>query len=240
MIYAEFANIYDSLMYDFDYNIVSSFIEDILKIENKKVKHVLELGCGTGNLTELICDKYSVDAIDLSEDMLSVAEQKLRNKNVRLFKQDMKNLDIEDKYDLVLSICDSINYLLDEKDVKNLFVKVFMQLNENGLFIFDLNTKNKFENMDNTYVDEVDGVFCVLENFFDAKTDINLYSVNFFENRGELYERFYEEHEERAYSIEFICNALKDAGFKKIKMYDEYKFDENVEESDRIVYVVEK
>lgn len=235
--YTSFASVYDSLMWDFEYDKVYKFIDSIVKEKNIGGNKCLELCCGTGNLTQYLVEDYIVDAIDLSEDMLSMAYQKLSDKNVKFYKQDMNNLMFDDKFDLVVSSCDSINYLLEEKNIENLFKWVYEHLYENGLFVFDMNSIYKFINMKETYVDESEDVFYIWENFYDEENNLNTYSVNFFKNIGDLYERFYEEHIQRAYSIDYLINTLKDIGFK-VQVFDDYSREINLTESSRLTFVV--
>lgn len=242
MIYADFAYIYDSLMYDFDYNKVFNFINGIYSKYNINTETILELACGTGTLTNMCSDHYKVDAFDISPEMLSIAQNKIYNmKNVRFFNQDMRNFNMHKKYDSCLCVCDSLNYLTKSDDFVDALKNVFEHLDSNGVFIFDLNTIYKFENMENNYVDEVDEIFYVWENYFDKKNLLNTYGVNFFiEKDNGLYERFYEEHIERAYSIDFVSDCLAKIGFKDINIYDDYTVNLCNKETSRAVFVARR
>lgn len=238
MIYGNFADLYDTLMVDFDYDKVYNFILNQFEKSNREVNKILELGCGTGILTEKLEKNYEVIGLDSSIDMLSIAEQKLRNSKAKLIKADMRDFDFNTSFNAVISTCDSINYILEEKEILNLFKRVFTHLDDDGLFIFDLNTNNKFLNMEETYVDEIKDIFYVLENFYDQEKEINTYSVNFFVNKdGCNYNRFYEEHIERAYEKSFIVDTLRKVGFKKIDVFNEYEYNKDIEEADRLVYI---
>ncbi|MGO1581338.1 MAG: class I SAM-dependent DNA methyltransferase [Peptoniphilaceae bacterium] len=238
MIYGNFADLYDTLMVDFDYDKVYNFILNQFEKSNKEVNKILELGCGTGILTEKLEKNYEVIGLDSSIDMLSIAEQKLRNSKAKLIKADMRDFDFNTSFNAVISTCDSINYILEEKEILNLFKRIFTHLDDDGLFIFDLNTNNKFLNMEEAYVDEIKDIFYVLENFYDQEKEINTYSVNFFVNKdGYNYNRFYEEHIERAYEKSFIVDTLRKVGFKKIDVFNEYEYNKDIEEADRLVYI---
>lgn len=240
MMYGDFAKIYDSLMYDFDYNLV---FETINKKLNKDTLNVLELACGTGSLTEKLALKYNVDALDLSEDMLSIAQNKTNNfKNVRLFKQDMRYFNMSKKYDSCFCICDSLNYILEKNDIDNIFKNVYNHLEENGEFIFDLNTERKFLDMEEVYVEEVDNVFYVWENYYDYEEKLNTYGVNFFieEDEEDIYKRVYEEHVERAYDLNFIRGSLEKAGFKNIEVYDDYDLAKVSDFTHRLVFMARR
>ncbi|WP_455257130.1 class I SAM-dependent DNA methyltransferase [Peptoniphilus asaccharolyticus] len=234
--YRDFAAVYDELMWDFDYEKVYKFIKSTVEKNSKEFKKCLELGCGTGNLTEFIVKDFQVDAIDLSDEMLAVAANKLMNKNVHFYKQNMQNLMFEGNYDLVVSSCDSINYILEREELEKLFKWVYDHLNGGGMFIFDMNSIYKFETMKETYVDESDGVFYIWENFYDEEERLNTYSVNFFKEEGELYERFYEEHVQRAYGTDYLIDMLKKIGYK-VKVFDDYTEEDDLSESSRLTFV---
>ncbi|MBL7574894.1 Methyltransferase domain-containing protein [Peptoniphilus asaccharolyticus DSM 20463] len=234
--YRDFAAVYDELMWDFDYEKVYKFIKSTVEKNSKEFKKCLELGCGTGNLTEFIVEDFQVDAIDLSDEMLAVAANKIMNKNVHFYKQNMQNLMFEGNYDLVVSSCDSINYILEREELEKLFKWVYDHLNDGGMFIFDINSIYKFETMKETYVDESDGVFYIWENFYDEEERLNTYSVNFFKEEGELYERFYEEHVQRAYGTDYLIDMLKKIGYK-VKVFDDYTEEDDLSESSRLTFV---
>lgn len=236
MIYNEFAQVYDKLMYDFPYKENSEFLFNILG--DRKIK-VLEMAAGTGNFTKILGEKYHLHAFDISENMLSIAQNKV--KNVFFFKADMVNFKALDKYDAILCLCDSYNYLLKEEDLFSSFKCVYQALEDNGIFIFDMNTKEKFLKMDRAYVDDIDDIFYSWENYFDENKSINHYCVNFFvEEKEDLYRRFYEEHLERAYPSPKVKSLLEQVGFKSIEIYKDYKNSKQIEKADRLVYVVKK
>lgn len=241
MIYGDFAQIYDKLMYDFDYDLVYKTINNIYKDKSLDINNILELACGTGTLTKKLSNQYNIDALDISEDMLAIAQNKIGlNKNVKLFRQDMKSLNMGKKYDSVLCICDSLNYILEEKDIKEIFKKVYNHLEEDGIFIFDLNMEKKFLDMEEIYIDETEDVFYVWENYFDKDTKTNTYGVNFFiskDDENKKYERVYEEHVEKAYNIDFIKESLEEAGFKSIEFFDDYDLFKYSKETYRIVVI---
>lgn len=236
MIYKKFAEVYDELMYDFPYEKISNFINERLE---GKTHTLLEIACGTGNFTKIFAKKYEVNAFDISEEMLAIAQNKV--KNVFFFKQDMKKFKTPKTYDAILSLCDSYNYILKEEELFLSFECVKRALNPGGIFIFDLNTKEKFESMENIYLDENEDVFYTWENYFDRGKEINHYCVNFFIKEGkDTYKRFYEEHLERAYRSDEIIKLLKEAGFNRIEVYKDYENINEIEGAKRLVFVAYK
>lgn len=228
-------------MYDLDYEKIYKFIKELLGKKSLEAELVLEMACGTGGLTEKITRDYKVHAFDLSDDMLSVCENKIRSKNLKLFKQNMAGFSAPASYDAIFSVGDSLNYVTDVKDFEAAIKSSYNHLKEGGIFIFDLNTEYKFKNIPPVTVDEVEDVLYIWENIYDEKEKLNTYGVNFFRNiKDNAYKRFYEEHLERAYDLSFVKNLLEKIGFKDIKVYDDYEFKEVSEETSRYTFIARR
>ena len=174
--------------------------------------------------------------------MLSVAYNKLSKfNNVSLLKQNMVNFHIGKKFDSIISICDSINYIINKEDLLNTFKKAREHLNDDGILIFDINSYSKLKNIigENTFIEDTEDVFYTWENYFDEENSICKFFLTFFvKNKNGSYRRFDEEHIERAYHIEEIVDLLKKAKFSHIYYYDAFTFDEPKKESERINFVV--
>lgn len=240
-MYGDFAYFYDKLMYDLDYEKIYKFIKELLGKKSLEPKLILEMACGTGGLTEKLARDYKLHAFDLSDDMLSVCQNKIRSRNLRLFKQNMAGFSAPSTYDAIISVGDSLNYLTDVRDFEAAIKSAYAYLKEDGIFIFDLNTEYKFKNIPPVTVDEVDDVLYIWENIYDEEEKLNTYGVNFFRNiRDNDYRRFYEEHLERAYDLSFVKNLLGKIGFKEIEVYDDYDFKEAGDETSRYTLVARK
>lgn len=240
--YGQFANIYDKLMDDFDYSNWAEYIIEILKRNEVKTNKILELACGTGNLTEeLLKRNYKVDAFDLSNDMLIQAQQKLSKfKNLRLFQMDMTNFKLSSTYDVVISICDSLNYILKAEDLEKVFSNVYNHLNPGGIFIFDINSEYKIQTVlgNNIFIEDRDDVFYTWDNAFDPTSKIGEYHLTFFTSTdGAKYDRFDEVHKQRAYSVEEIHSTLERVGFKNIVYTNAFGFEKIGETEERINFV---
>ena len=243
--YGDFAELYDQLMYDIDYEKWFYYIEDIFKKYNKSPGKILEMACGTGNLTKHFCDSnYNVTCFDLSEEMLTVAYDKLgAYRNVKILKQDMTNLTLGDnKFDAVIAACDSINYITEDRDLLKVFKNVYDHLEDEGLFIFDINSYYKLKNIigENIFIEDTEDIFYVWDNDFIEETDICNFYLTFFVKENDHYNRFDEMHSERAYKNEEVLNKLKLSGFKDIEMYGDFKFNEVKDDSERIFFVAVK
>lgn len=228
-------------MYDLDYEKIYKFIREVLGKKSLEPELILEMACGTGGLTEKLARDYKIHAFDLSDDMLSVCQNKIRSKNLKLFKQNMVGFSAPASYDAIFSVGDSLNYLTDEKDFEAAIKSSYDHLKDGGIFIFDLNTEYKFKNIPPVTVDEVEDVLYLWENIYDKEEKLNTYGVNFFRNiKDNDYKRFYEEHLERAYDLPFVKNLLEKTGFKDIEVYDDYEFKEVRDETSRYTFIIRR
>ena len=243
--YGEFADLYDQLMYDIDYEKWFLYIEEIFKKNNKKPERILEMACGTGSLTKYFCESdYKVTCFDLSEEMLTVAYDKLSAyRNVKLLKQDMTELTLGDnKFEAIIAACDSINYITEDEDLLKVFKNAYDHLEDEGIFIFDINSYYKLKNIigENIFVEDTEDIFYVWDNEFIEETDICNFYLTFFVREDDHYNRFDEMHSERAYENKDVRDKLNLAGFKDVKMYDNFTFNRIKDDSERIFFVAIK
>lgn len=242
--YKEFAKIYDKLIYgDVDYKRWADCIIKICDEYSINKNSYLDLACGTGNMTKEIGKYFKhIWAVDLSYDMLTEAEDKLRNNKLKakFVCQDISNLNLKSKFDLVTCILDSTNYILDIEKLKNYFISVYEHLNDKGIFIFDINSYYKLTETlgNNIYNYDNEDVVYIWENVLE--NDIVDMYLTFFIKEGEMYRRFDEEHRERAYTDEFISDLLAKIGFTILKKLNNYESEKIEEDAERIVYVLMK
>ncbi|NLW52243.1 MAG: class I SAM-dependent methyltransferase [Tissierellia bacterium] len=242
-MYSRFSELYDLLTFDIDYQKYASNILGFIEKENISKPNMLEIGCGTGNLTqELAKEGYSILAFDNSMDMLNVAFPKLIDlENVNVVMQDMyKFAYLNYEFDVIISLLDVINYILDPDKIEKLFKNIYSGLREGGLFIFDINSEDKLLNVlgNNTYIYERENVFYTWENTLDD--DLVYFDLNFFVKEDGLYERFKETQVERYYSIEFIKSLLEKVGFVQIEFIDEDTAMPVNEKTQRILFKAKK
>lgn len=248
MQYSNFAYIYDQLMSDINYSEIVDYIEEILKKNNINTnsKLALDLACGTGNITnELASRGYDMIGIDISDDMLNVAEEKsvkLGNKVLYLC-QDMKEFELYGTVDFVTCMFDSLNYILYYSDIKKIFKLVSNYLNPGGAFVFDMNTIHKLSSVlgENTFSYSNDDITYIWENEYDMRKRIcDFYLTFFVKHENEMYEKFEEHHQEKGYTIEAIEEALGCADLSLAAEYHKYTFEHGDRKSDRITYVAIK
>ena len=244
MAYGEFAKIYDDLINeDINYDNMVSRIIEICNEHNIECKDYLDVACGTGNVTVRLAKHFKdIYAVDLSEDMLREAFNKLKENRIKgkIICQDMTGMQLNRKFDLITSVLDSTNYITDEDDLEKYFSSVKEHLKDYGIFIFDVNSYYKLSEIlgNNIYTYSEEDVFYTWENVFED--DMVSMFLTFFVKQGELYERFEEEHFERAYKEEELESALSNCGLKVINKFDGYSNNKVQANSERIVYVVKK
>ena len=144
------------------------------------------------------------------------------------------------EFDLITSVLDSTNYITDLNDLQNYFNGVYTHLKSNGLFIFDVNSYYKLSEIlgNNIYTYSEEEVFYTWENVFED----NLLSMflTFFVKKGDLYERFEEEHLERAYTEKELEKELEKANLEVLAKFDGYTENDVQANTERIVYVIKK
>ncbi len=176
--------------------------------------------------------------------MLAKAKEKSTKENILYLQQDMREFELYGTVDCILSICDSINYILEEEELLQVFKLVNNYLEPKGLFIFDINTTYKFKNIlaSNSFSETTEDSAYTLENYFDEDESINEFYTNFFikDESTNLYHRFEEIHYEKAYEIEKIKELLEKAGLKFLAVYDEITFNEPKENSERVFFVAQE
>ena len=244
MAYGEFAKIYDELINeDINYDEMVEKIVEICQCNNISFNSYLDVACGTGNVTIRLAEKFKdIYAVDLSEDMLREAFDKFKSKRIRgkVICQDMTELCLNKKFDLITSVLDSTNYIIEEDGIQRYFNAVYEHLNDDGIFIFDINSYYKLSEIlgNNIYTYSEEEVFYTWENTFED--DLLSMFLTFFVKKGDLYDRFEEEHLERAYKEEEIESYLKNANLDIISKFDGYTNTDVQANSERIVYVVKK
>ncbi|EHJ00194.1 Methyltransferase type 12 [Clostridium sp. DL-VIII] len=245
MAYKEFANIYDELIYeDINYDKVAEKVIKLCNENNINFEDYLDLACGTGNVAVRVAKYFkNIYAVDLSDDMLNIAFDKFKKNKVKakVIRQDMSELNLNRKFNLITSVLDSTNYITEDEDLFDYFSSVYEHLKDDGLFIFDINSYYKLSTVlgNNIYTYSSEEIFYTWENSFEDDV-LNMFLTFFVKSENDLYEKFEEEHFERAYTEEYIEEALKKCKFNIINKFEGYS-DENVKEnSERILYVVTK
>ena len=239
--YQDFASVYDVFMDETPYEEWMKFLiglieyygvsrpslslpeEDNLTAEKNLV---VDLGCGTGTLTEMLEEKgYDMIGVDCSPEMLRIAMDKRdRAGHETLYlNQDMRELELYSTVGTIISICDSVNYILEEEELVETFKLVNNYLFPGGIFIFDFNTVYKYETVigDRTIAEDREDCSFIWDNFYDEEEKINEYDLTIFvREEGELFRRFQETHLQRGYQLAEMIQMIQESGLSFIKAID--------------------
>lgn len=223
--YSEFAYAYDALTFNVPYDEIAKYYTDIIR-NLTDGKRLLDMGCGTGNLTVRLSEAgFDVIGQDASEDMLAFAAQK--SSDVFWICQSMTETEIGEPVDIIVSTLDSVNHLESAEDIARCFRCAAGSLCSGGIFVFDVNTVYKHREIlgDNTFVYDVDGVYCVWQNeYFQESSRVGISLDLFFEEEDGVYTRGYEEFSEIALTNNDYLDLLQEAGFEVV-MVREYLTD---------------
>lgn len=228
--YGAISRVYDKFnREEIDYSAWADFIERCFeRFLSAKPELVLDLACGTGTMTrELAHRGYDMIGVDGSADMLSEAYSNSNGESILYLNQDMRSFELYGTVGAVTCCLDSLNYLIGDGDLDVTFATVHNYLDPDGVFIFDMNTPYKFENVysDNAYILEDEGVYCGWQNFYDKKTKICDFYLSLFEEQGNgAYIRSDEHQRERCYDMVEIENSLKQNGFELCGVFSDYEF----------------
>ena len=220
--YTVLAGCYDRLTADVNYERWADYVERHFRRSKRPVRAVVELGCGTGSLTRLLAERgYAMTAVDLSPDMLAVADQKCAGLGVLLLCQDMSRLALLEQTDAVISCLDSVNYVTRPAALRRTFGRVYRALAPGGLFLFDVKTPAALEGADGqTCLDEDDDLFCVWRGEYYPRRRVCGYGLDLFVREADgSWSRGGEYHEEYAYTMEELEGFLREAGFSHIRIY---------------------
>lgn len=243
MGYAAFAEFYDSLTENIDYEGIAEYYNRLNEKFGGIKGILLDLACGTGSLSVLFSKMgYDVIGTDISQEMLSIAVSK-EHDGIEYLCQSMTELDMFGTIDGTVCSLDSINHLDSIDDVRKTFEKVSLFSNKGALFMFDVNTIYKHENIlaDNTFVYDTDSVYCVWQNEYagEGRTDIYLDFFSEDEKSG-LYERYSDDFSETAYPAEVLKKLLIEAGFEVCACYEYLTENKPTETSEKLTFVARK
>ena len=245
-IYNSLAFIYDDLMKDISYEDWADFIDEVIQTHNEEAVSLLELGGGTGSfalsLEEL--DYYDITCTDMSEQMLAVAKEKSDySKSSVVFKQvNFTDIKLEETYDAVVMLFDSMNYCQSLDEVVNVLKQVRSVMSEDGVFVFDFTTPVNSKNAEETLDEEgVSGKFRFKrENRYLPFENIhfNEFIIEELDDEGEVKTKLIEVHKQRIYTLAEMKECIAKAGFEFIAAYEGFDLIDATEHSDRITMVV--
>lgn len=244
--YGDFAYYYDLLTENVDYESRRDYIYNLLADNGVGKGILLDLACGTGTLSLLLAEKgYEVIGVDASEDMLSVAQEKKTESDadVLFLCQKMEELDLFGTINAAVCTLDSINHVTDEATVKEIFRRVSLFMEDKSIFIFDVNTPHKHREIlgNNTFVYDMDEVYCVWQNETDENM-LTTVSLDIFEKDEETdaYYKYSEQFQEKGYELSFLKELLKENKFEIVGIYEEMTTEAVKADTQRAVFVARK
>lgn len=249
--YTDFASVYDTFMSDIPYGEWHEYLHGFLKEYGITDGTILDLGCGTGTMTELMAEQgYDMIGLDSSADMLAIAaEKKLHSGHDILYlMQDMRELELYSTVAAVYSVCDSLNYITEPEELRRVFELVEEYLDSKGVFIFDFKTDYLYREVigNQTIAENRDKCSFIWENYYYEEERINEYELSIFikdselSGEPEIFRRYRETHFQRGYTLKEIKSLIQSAGLHLLAAYDAFSREAPTINSERIYIIAGK
>ena len=242
--YTSFAAVYDTFMDNIPYEEWEKYLKSLFYEYGVREGLVLELGCGTGNMTEILAQSgYDMIGVDNAEEMLEIAIEKRMKSGLDILylQQDMREFELYGTVKAIVSVCDSVNYILEEEELEEVFRLVNNYLDPGGVFIFDFNTVYKYREIlgDQTIAENREECSFIWDNYYYEEERINEYELSLFIREGdsELYRKYQETHFQKAYDLETMKRLITQSGLEYITAYDAFTKEAPTRVSERI-YVI--
>lgn len=231
-MYNQLATIYDSLVKDDQ--ATQDWVAFVLR--HADANSYLEVACGSGEITIALANKGKhIDASDISEQMLEKAKEKTSSNFIHFSHQDLRNLNTEKKYDVVLCLCDSLNYVLEDKEIQGFFQTSYDSLEVKGTLIFDVHSIDRIEEFKDEFLEEghLDGYD--YEWSIESHGDMIYQNFLFFDEEGKT---THEQHVQRVYDPTVLEQWLVNVGFT-IDVYTDFT-QEGIQAGEKYFFVCKK
>ena len=241
--YTSFARVYDTFMDNIPYEEWAEYLTGLLKEYGIEDGLVLDLGCGTGTMTEILASKgFDMIGADYSEEMLEIAMEKRAKSghDILYLLQDMREFELYGTVGAVVSVCDSVNYITEEDELEEVFRLVNNYLDPKGVFIFDFKTLYNYQTVlgDRTIAEKREECSFIWDNYYYEDEKINEYELTLFiQEEEDVYRKFEEIHYQRAYTLEDMIRLVKASGLEFVTAYDAFTKNAPHEKSERI-YII--
>ena len=242
--YTSFAEVYDTFMDNVPYEEWTEYLAELLQEYDIEDGLVLDLGCGTGSLTEILATKgYDMIGADGSAEMLEIAMEKKAQSghDILYLLQDMREFELYGTVRAVVSVCDCVNYITDEKELEQVFRLVNNYLDPEGIFIFDFNTEYKYKEIlgEQTIAEDREDCSFIWDNYYYEDESMNEYELTLFikEQDSNLYRKYQEMHYQKAYTLDAMRELVEWSGLEFVTAYDAYTRKAPTETSERICVV---
>ena len=242
--YTSFAEVYDTFMDNVPYEEWAEYLAELLQEYDIEDGLVLDLGCGTGSLTEILATKgYDMIGADGSAEMLEIAMEKKAQSghDILYLLQDMREFELYGTVRAVVSVCDCVNYITDEKELEQVFRLVNNYLDPEGIFIFDFNTEYKYTEIlgEQTIAEDREDCSFIWDNYYYEDESMNEYELTLFikEQDSNLYRKYQEMHYQKAYTLDAMRELVEWSGLEFVTAYDAYTRKAPTETSERVCVV---
>lgn len=250
--YGSFAAVYDTFMDNIPYGKWGAYLHGLLTEYGIEDGLVLDLGCGTGSMTEALASLgYDMIGVDSSGDMLEIAlgKKEKSGHDILYLQQDMREFELYGTVRAVVSICDSLNYITEPEELGQVFHWVNNYLDMDGVFIFDFNTEYKYREIlgDRTIAENREDCSFIWDNYYYEEERINEYELSLFLkdekfscDGGEIYRKYQETHFQRGYNLAEMKELVQSAGMRFFVAYDAFTRKEPSDTSERIYVIAGK
>jgi len=218
-MYKNFSKVYDIMMEYADYDGWENIIEEKIERYGDSPKSILDLGCGTGEVLLRLLPNYEMTGVDLSKEMVEIARRKVDQ--VSFYIQDMRHLKLEKKHDVVISLFDTVNHLISLEGLKETFSSVWENLNEDGIYIFDIVTRDLIEEMfpGGNFIDDRGDIVIIWEHEEDIDEGIDYIDTTFFvKQKNGMFKKITEEYVKKIFTVDEVMNIAKEIGFKVVEV----------------------
>ena len=242
--YTILAQIYDELMAVVDYDRWVSYLQDLMDHYTYYPRSILDLACGTGNMAHRLAGLgFKVWGVDLSPDMIQQAESKKEDpQNPHFIQGDMRSFSLPEPVDMVISLYDSVNYLLEPADVEQMAVRVRKVLRPGGLFIFDFNTRLRIRKISSgVHLFEGSNYSCFWEDRVDPDRDRWQVELTLFlRDVDNNFRRYKERHVEQGYGKKEMVELMEKAGLIVEDVFRAYSIAAGKEDDERLFLISRK
>lgn len=243
--YTSFAEVYDIFMDNVPYEEWADYISELLKQYGITEGLVLDLGCGTGSITECLAARgYDMIGVDNSAEMLEIAAGKKERSghDILYLNQDMREFELYGTVRAIVSVCDSVNYIAAEKELEQVFRLANNYLDPGGIFLFDFNTEYKYREVlgVQTIAEDREDCSFIWDNYYYEDERMNEYELTLFIRDAEhedLYRKYQEMHYQKAYTLYMVKELVEWSGLEFAAAYDAFTWNPPSEESERICVV---
>jgi len=248
--FKDYAKIFDIIYKDKQYQRECLFLERVFKrySQGRRIREILDIACGTGNHSICLAERgFDVAAQDISPDMLRIAKRKCSNKSLKISFMGcfpMQQFNHKKKFDAVIAMFSSIDYVLKLKELKQAFINIRNCLRKKGLLVFDFWNKSSVEKNFTPYKRKMfregnEKVIRISKTSLDVKASeakVN-FICDYLVNKKRV-ARINELHRVKYYDICHMQKILESCGFKVLGTFPFMSLDKKITDEDWNIGIV--